>query len=67
MFACLLFGFLDALAIRLQGNPLPLIGQVPVQLMQALPYILTVHPACRLHRQGDSAEGRRRPLCRRSA
>ena len=24
------------------GNPLPLIGQVPVQLMQALPYILTV-------------------------
>ena len=42
MFACLLFGFLDALAIRLQGTPLPLIGQVPVQLMQALPYILTV-------------------------
>ncbi|CAN7305141.1 ABC transporter permease [Rhizobium sp. LjRoot98] len=42
MLACLLFGFLDALSIRLQGNPLPLIGQVPVQLMQALPYILTV-------------------------
>ncbi|CZT33677.1 ABC transporter permease [Rhizobium sp. 9140] len=42
MLACLLFGFLDALAIRLQGNPLPLIGQIPVQLMQALPYILTV-------------------------
>ncbi|CAN7147559.1 ABC transporter permease [Pararhizobium sp. LjRoot235] len=42
MMACLLFGFLDALAIRLQGNPLPFIGQVPVQLMQALPYILTV-------------------------
>jgi simple sugar transport system permease protein len=42
MFACLLFGFLDALAIRLQGTPLPLIGRVPVQLMQALPYILTV-------------------------
>lgn len=42
MFACLLFGFLDAMAIRLQGNPLPLIGEVPVQLMQALPYILTV-------------------------
>jgi simple sugar transport system permease protein len=42
MLACLLFGFLDAFAIRLQGNPLPLIGQVPVQLMQALPYILTV-------------------------
>lgn len=42
MFACLLFGFLDAFAIRMQGNPLPLIGQVPVQFMQALPYILTV-------------------------
>ncbi|EKF44138.1 inner-membrane translocator [Nitratireductor indicus C115] len=42
MFACLLFGFLDAFAIRVQGTPLPLIGQVPVQFMQALPYILTV-------------------------
>lgn len=42
MFACLLFGFLDALSIRLQGTPLPLIGKVPVQLMQALPYVLTV-------------------------
>ncbi|MBD0413433.1 ABC transporter permease [Oryzicola mucosus] len=42
MFACLLFGFLDAMAIRLQGTPLPVIGRVPVQLMQALPYILTV-------------------------
>ena len=42
MFACLLFGFLDAFAIRIQGTPLPLIGQVPVQFMQALPYILTV-------------------------
>ncbi|MBA8877596.1 ABC transporter permease [Phyllobacterium myrsinacearum] len=42
MFACLLFGFLDAIAIRMQGHPLPLIGEVPVQLMQALPYILTI-------------------------
>ena len=42
MFACLLFGFLDAISIRLQGTPLPFIGRVPVQLMQALPYILTV-------------------------
>lgn len=42
MFACLLFGFLDAMSIRLQGNPLPLIGEVPVQFMQALPYVLTV-------------------------
>ncbi|MCT8998320.1 ABC transporter permease [Chelativorans intermedius] len=42
MFACLLFGFLDAFSIRIQGTPLPLVGQVPVQFMQALPYILTV-------------------------
>ena len=42
MFACLLFGFLDALSIRLQGTPLPLVGRVPVQFMQALPYVLTV-------------------------
>ncbi|WP_274423581.1 ABC transporter permease [Chelativorans sp. YIM 93263] len=42
MFACLLFGLLDAFAIRIQGTPLPIIGQVPVQFIQALPYILTV-------------------------
>ncbi|MCD7058854.1 ABC transporter permease [Pelagibacterium xiamenense] len=42
MFTCLLFGFLDALQIRMQNVELPLVGQVPVQLVQALPYILTV-------------------------
>lgn len=42
MFATLLFGFLDALQIRLQGVPLPLIGPIPVQFIQALPYVLTV-------------------------
>lgn len=42
MYACLLFGFLDAVAIRMQGAELPLIGTVNSQLMQALPYILTV-------------------------
>ncbi len=42
MFACLLFGFLDAIAIRLQGVTFPGIGQVPVEAIQALPYILTV-------------------------
>jgi simple sugar transport system permease protein len=41
MFATLLFGFLDALQIRLQGVPLPIIGPIPVQFIQALPYILT--------------------------
>jgi simple sugar transport system permease protein len=26
----------------MQGSPLPLIGNVPVQVFQALPYVLTV-------------------------
>ncbi len=42
MYACLLFGFLDAVAIRMQGAEFPIIGTVNSQLMQALPYILTV-------------------------
>jgi simple sugar transport system permease protein len=41
MFACLLFGFLDAFANFMQGKHVPLIGEVPVQIFQALPYILT--------------------------
>ena len=45
LLACLLFGFLDAVAIRLQGAVLPALlcgGAVPVQAIQALPYVLTV-------------------------
>ena len=42
LFACLLFGFLDALAIRMQGVELFLIGEMSVQFIQAMPYILTV-------------------------
>ncbi|HSW23342.1 MAG TPA: ABC transporter permease [Burkholderiaceae bacterium] len=42
LWACLLFGFLDAAAIRLQGVSLPGIGAVPVQAIQALPYVMTV-------------------------
>lgn len=42
LWACLLFGFLDAAAIRLQGVVLPGVGEVPVQAIQALPYVLTV-------------------------
>jgi simple sugar transport system permease protein len=45
LWACLLFGFLDAVAIRLQGVALPAAlggGDVPVQAIQALPYVLTV-------------------------
>lgn len=41
MFTCLLFGFLDALQIRLQGAELGGI-EIPVQAIQALPYVLTV-------------------------
>ena len=40
--ACLIFGLLDAIAIRLQGVRVPGIGEVPVQLIQALPYLLTM-------------------------
>jgi len=40
--ACLLFAFTDALATRLQGVALPLVGVIPVQFILALPYVLTV-------------------------
>lgn len=42
LFACLAFAFADALQTRLQGVSLPGIGEVPVQLIEALPYLLTV-------------------------
>ena len=45
LWACLLFGFLDAVSIRLQGAKLPAFfggGEVPVQAIQAMPYVLTV-------------------------
>jgi len=41
LWACLLFGFLDAVAIRLQGVEIAGTA-VPVQAIQALPYVLTV-------------------------
>jgi len=40
--ACLLFAAADAVQARLQGVVLPGIGAVPVQLIQALPYLITV-------------------------
>ncbi len=42
LLACLLFGFLEAVASRLQGVNVPLIGEAPVDLILALPYLLTV-------------------------
>ena len=40
--ACLIFGLLDATAIRLQGVKVPGLGEVPVQLIQAMLYLLAV-------------------------
>lgn len=42
LLVCLMFGFLDAIQFRIQGQVFPIIGEVPVQAIQALPYILTV-------------------------
>ena len=40
--ACLLFAAADAVQARLQGVALPSIGTIPLQLIQALPYLITV-------------------------
>lgn len=40
--ACLLFGFLEAGANRMQGTPLPLVGEVPIEIVLILPYVATV-------------------------
>jgi len=42
LLVCLMFGFLDAVQFRIQGQSFPIIGEVPVQAIQALPYVLTV-------------------------
>ena len=42
LFTCLLFGFLDAISIRLQGVQILGFKEIPLQFIQALPYILTV-------------------------
>ena len=43
MLSCLLFGFLDALSIRMQGIEFFDTGYIiPVQLIEMLPYVLTV-------------------------
>jgi len=40
--ACLLFAFTDVVQVRLQGTALPVVGVIPVQFIQAIPYVLTV-------------------------
>jgi len=40
--ACLLFAFTDALQARLQGVELPIVGEIPVQFIIMLPYVMTV-------------------------
>lgn len=42
LLVCLMFGYLDAVQLRLQGREFPIIGEIPVQAIQALPYILTI-------------------------
>jgi simple sugar transport system permease protein len=42
LYACLLFGFFEAVASRLQGIELPVFGQISTDLVLALPYVLTV-------------------------
>jgi simple sugar transport system permease protein len=60
--ACFLFAFTDAVQIRLQGVPLPGIGPVPTQAIQALPYLATV-----LLLAGFVGEGAVKPLAAAAA
>ena len=58
LFACFLFAFADAVQARLQGVDVPGVGVIPVQAIQALPYLLTVVAARGLRRQGGPAQRR---------
>jgi general nucleoside transport system permease protein len=40
--SCLIFGLFDAVAVRLQGVHVAGLGEIPVQFIQVLPYVLTV-------------------------
>lgn len=44
LFACLFFGFTEALTIQIQGAPWAKIGgeQIPVQFIEMIPYVLTI-------------------------
>jgi ABC-type uncharacterized transport system permease subunit len=41
-FACLLFGFTDALQIRMQGVSIPPFGEIAPQFVQMIPYVVTM-------------------------
>ena len=41
-FSCLLFGFCDVIQMKLQGVALPVIGVIPNQLVQLMPYVMTL-------------------------
>lgn len=41
-FACLLFGFTDALQIRMQGADIPPFGVIAPQFVQMIPYVVTI-------------------------
>ncbi len=43
-FACLFFGFTEALTIQIQGAPWARIGgeQIPIQFIEMIPYVLTI-------------------------
>ena len=42
MWSCILFGYFQAFAVRYGSYEFPLVGKVPTQFMDALPYILTI-------------------------
>lgn len=42
LLACLIFAFADALQARLQGVEVPVLGRVPTEAIQALPYVVTI-------------------------
>ena len=44
LFACLFFGFTEALAVQLQGVRFQFLGgeEIPVQFVQMIPYVLTI-------------------------
>lgn len=39
---CLLFGFLSNLEGRLQGERIAIVGEIPVEWIQALPFVITL-------------------------